>query len=220
VGRPDQDLHQEVNLLRRTVGFRSAVLLLCRFHSGRPHARWRACAAAGTRPGAYIATKWCTGRMILPPNSLALLGARFVSLNGLHLPANTAIQMARRSCAPLWARNHVPAYPFSFRGSSFLYKVKGISYCVFTRHQTNGYEFDDISISLRHRRNRGRRDATSSVAGRRSRSGNPSWSFSAVSHFAIPCPSNQVRDPIHTVDNRGLTIKMTDTSAAYRIPWP
>jgi len=77
------------------------------------------------------------------------MGSRFISLNGLHLPANTAVEMVRRACTPLWMRNHDPTFPFTFRGSAFLYSARGVSYCVFTRHQARGYLLDDVSISLR-----------------------------------------------------------------------
>jgi hypothetical protein len=77
------------------------------------------------------------------------MGSRFVSLNGLHLPGNTAVEMVRRACTPLWMRNPDSSFPFSFRGSAFLYRVRGVSYCVFTRHQARGYALDDVSISLR-----------------------------------------------------------------------
>jgi hypothetical protein len=80
---------------------------------------------------------------------LVLIGARFFSINGLYMPANQAIAYTRGCCTPLWARNDDPAFPFSFRGSSLLYRRGRTHYCVFTHHQVGGWQLDDICISLR-----------------------------------------------------------------------
>lgn len=89
-------------------------------------------------------------RQVIPMlGSDTFIGTRFVSVNGLHLPANQAIAYARGCCTPLWARNRDPAFPFSFRGSAFLHKRHGKHYVIFTHHQTMGWNMDDMCVSLR-----------------------------------------------------------------------
>ena len=79
-----------------------------------------------------------------------LIGSRYTAVNGLHLPANQAVAYLRGCCTPMWARNHISAYPFSFRGSSFLYRRRGQHYAIFTSHQVGQWKMDDMSISLQH----------------------------------------------------------------------
>lgn len=87
--------------------------------------------------------------MIRSLASHAFIGARFVSVNGLHLPADHAIAYVRGCCTPIWARNDDPAFPFSFRGSAFLYRRCGQYLAVFSQHQAVGWQFDDMCVSLR-----------------------------------------------------------------------
>ena len=63
------------------------------------------------------------------------IGSRFVSVNGILLPGNDAIERIRGCCTPLWARNADANFPFSFKGSSWLCERKGIHFCVYTGHQ-------------------------------------------------------------------------------------
>lgn len=69
------------------------------------------------------------------PFGLPILGRRHISLNGIYLPANLAVQQARRSCVPLHASRDNPAWPVRNMGSGVLYTYRGRQFCVFTRHQ-------------------------------------------------------------------------------------
>lgn len=78
-----------------------------------------------------------------------LLGARHVQLNGLYLPANLAVQQCRRMCVPLHLTTGDEAWPISNRGTTFLYKVFGRRFCIFTRHQLGkDFEASRVFISL------------------------------------------------------------------------
>jgi hypothetical protein len=70
--------------------------------------------------------------MLIDPT---ILGRRHVSLNGLHLPANLAVQQARRCCVSLHVRTNFAHWPIGNRGSGVLYAYGGRQFCVFTRHQ-------------------------------------------------------------------------------------
>ena len=64
-----------------------------------------------------------------------LLGLRHVEFNGIHLPVESAVQQARRTCLPLHALDHGIDRAVYNRGSAFLYLYRGRQFCVFTRHQ-------------------------------------------------------------------------------------
>jgi hypothetical protein len=64
-----------------------------------------------------------------------MLGRRHVSLNGLFLPANLAVQQARRCCVSLHMRTDFAPWPIGNRGTGVLYAYGGRQFCVFTRHQ-------------------------------------------------------------------------------------
>jgi hypothetical protein len=68
-------------------------------------------------------------------NRSLLLGLRHVSLNGLFLPANLAVQQARRCCVALRTSTDFGAWPITNRGTGVLYAYGGRQFCVFTRHQ-------------------------------------------------------------------------------------
>jgi hypothetical protein len=64
-----------------------------------------------------------------------MLGSRHVSFNNLHLPANLAVQQARRSCMPLHVSTGLDSWPIGNRGTAFLYAYRKRHFCVLTRHQ-------------------------------------------------------------------------------------
>jgi hypothetical protein len=76
------------------------------------------------------------------------LGGDNVSVNGIFLPANFAIQHARRCCVPLHASTGMSSWPVRNLGSGVLYAYRGRQYCVFTRHQLQG-EIKPWQIHLR-----------------------------------------------------------------------
>jgi hypothetical protein len=64
-----------------------------------------------------------------------ILGRRHISFNGVHLPANLAVQELRRTCVPLHFATNDERWPIGNRGSAFLYSYRARLFCVFTRHQ-------------------------------------------------------------------------------------
>ena len=77
-----------------------------------------------------------------------LLGNRHVQLNGLYLPANLAVQQCRRTCVPLHLTTGDEAWPIINRGTTFLYRVFGRRFCIFTRHQL-GTDSDASRVFIR-----------------------------------------------------------------------
>jgi hypothetical protein len=77
-----------------------------------------------------------------------LLGLRHVSLNGLLLPANVAVQQARRCCVALHTNTNFESWPIGNRGTGVLYAYGGRQFCIFTRHQLMGIS-DPSQVVLR-----------------------------------------------------------------------
>jgi hypothetical protein len=81
------------------------------------------------------------------------LGTRFVSVNGIYLPGNKAINYLRGCCAPIWGYNFDPRFQYSLKGASVLCERKGNLFCLFAAHQLkdSGGERspDQIFVSLR-----------------------------------------------------------------------
>jgi hypothetical protein len=62
-------------------------------------------------------------------------GTTFVSVNGILLPGNKAVDYVRGCCTPIWGRAADPRFNCEFRGSSVLCELGGNFFCVFTAHQ-------------------------------------------------------------------------------------
>lgn len=77
-----------------------------------------------------------------------ILGLRHLSLNGLFLPANLAVQQTRRTCVSLHIVNDDPDWPVSNRGTAFLYWYRGRRFGVFSWHQVKDRDPEKICVQL------------------------------------------------------------------------
>jgi hypothetical protein len=77
------------------------------------------------------------------------IGSRHASLNGLLLPANLAVQQARRCCVALHVKTNFDAWPVGNCGSGVLYRFSGRRFCIFTRHQLRSANVHPAMVMLR-----------------------------------------------------------------------
>jgi hypothetical protein len=88
----------------------------------------------------WLAAKVSLGNPYLSEVLMLLTGPKFIgsrhaSINGFFLPVQQAVQQARKSCVALHVQTGWEDWPIGNMGSGVLYRYRGRSFCVFTRHQ-------------------------------------------------------------------------------------